>query len=109
MTKITPLRAIRRKCLECTGGHLPSEVKNCTNPDCPLYHLRMGRGKKGISPLKQIRKHCLECMGGSYVLVKECCSTNCPIHQYRFGHNPKRKGIGGDIVNKKAHFLPELV
>jgi hypothetical protein len=40
--KLTPMRAIRLKCLDCcTGQH--SEVKKCTAHDCPLYKYRGGR------------------------------------------------------------------
>lgn len=39
--KITPMRAIRKKCLECTNGQA-SEVKYCLIKDCPLFAYRMG-------------------------------------------------------------------
>lgn len=37
-----PMKAIRRKCLDCTG-EVPSEVRKCTETNCPLWHLRMGK------------------------------------------------------------------
>ena len=45
----TPLRAIRRHCIECMGGQV-YEVKHCTSPECNLYPYRMGRNpkRKGI-------------------------------------------------------------
>lgn len=43
-------KALRLKCLECSN-YQPSEVKECTCPDCALYPFRMGRNpfraKKG--------------------------------------------------------------
>ena len=35
-------KAIRAFCLECLG-YLPSDVRLCTSPDCPLYEYRLGR------------------------------------------------------------------
>lgn len=40
--KITPLRAIRARCLECSGGST-AEVRECVIPSCPLYPFRMGK------------------------------------------------------------------
>lgn len=37
----TPLRAIRDKCLECSGGN-KQEVQECVIAHCPLYPFRMG-------------------------------------------------------------------
>lgn len=39
---ITPLRAIRYKCLDCTCFD-PIEVKNCPCEDCPLWAFRLGK------------------------------------------------------------------
>lgn len=46
------------------------------------------------TPLQAIRKHCLECLCGSRKEVGLCLDVECNLHPYRFGHNPKRKGIG---------------
>lgn len=42
---ITPLKAIRLKCLDCTCGQ-PKEVKDCPCTDCPLYDLRFGKNPR---------------------------------------------------------------
>jgi hypothetical protein len=42
MKVLRPLRAIRAKCLECSGGSVP-EVRLCGMQDCPLWPYRMGR------------------------------------------------------------------
>lgn len=39
---LTPLRAIRTKCLECSAGS-PKEVRECVMLDCSLYAYRMGK------------------------------------------------------------------
>ncbi len=38
----TPLKAIRKKCLDCTCDH-PKEIRLCTIIDCALYPYRMGK------------------------------------------------------------------
>lgn len=39
---LTPLRAIRQKCLDCSGGSV-TEVDRCVIKDCPLYPYRKGK------------------------------------------------------------------
>ena len=41
MKNITPLKAIRLKCLDCTGFQR-SEIKSCHITDCTLWRFRMG-------------------------------------------------------------------
>ena len=38
----TPIKAIRAKCLDCSGGSA-QEVRLCVIPECPLYPYRMGK------------------------------------------------------------------
>lgn len=38
----TPLKAIRKYCLECCLEK-PSEVRLCASKNCPLWHFRMGK------------------------------------------------------------------
>lgn len=53
--KLTPIKAIRKKCLECSG--CPSEVKFCTSENCPLFCYRMGKRPKNTSQItKQVEK-----------------------------------------------------
>lgn len=42
MKKLTPIRAIRHKCRECTGNQY-SLIRKCERSDCPLYRFRLGR------------------------------------------------------------------
>lgn len=41
-TRISPLQAIRRKCLDCCGQQ-PGEVKLCETVTCALWPFRAGR------------------------------------------------------------------
>ena len=40
--KISPLKAIRKYCLDC-GGDSSNEVKLCPCTDCVLYEFRFGK------------------------------------------------------------------
>lgn len=60
---MTPLKAIRAKCLKCCGASY-KEVKLCQMSDCPLYPYRFGKnpnlkGKRkpnnGIEALQKYR------------------------------------------------------
>jgi hypothetical protein len=39
---LTPIKAIRAKCLECCRGQR-KEVRSCHITDCPIHPYRMGR------------------------------------------------------------------
>ena len=45
MKKLTPMKAIRQKCLECACGS-SIEVRLCPCAECPLYQYRFGRRPK---------------------------------------------------------------
>jgi hypothetical protein len=96
---MTPLRAIRKICVDCVGSAY--DVAGCgggkcldgqgdETGKCYFYLYRMGKGRPSV---KLIRKFCLECMGDSRQLVREC-ESDCALHPYRFGRNPKRAGMG---------------
>ncbi len=61
----TPLRAIRKKCLDCSCFQ-PKEVRKCTVIDCPLYPYRFGRrpNKATIDTLKRFHEKKVETSGG---------------------------------------------
>jgi hypothetical protein len=50
MKKLSPLKAIRLKCLDCSGDSA-NEVKLCPCRDCELYPFRFGKNpyRKPIS------------------------------------------------------------
>lgn len=37
-----PVKAIRLKCIDCSGGHV-REVERCAIKDCPIYPFRLGK------------------------------------------------------------------
>lgn len=45
MKILTPIKAIRKKCLDCSGGQY-SEVRNCLDTECSLYTYRLGKRPK---------------------------------------------------------------
>ena len=91
----TPLRAIRRRCLDCSG-YSAAEVRDCDFTDCALFTYRMGKRPRPpaeLTPCRAIRTYCLWCRGGSAVEVKLCPKADCGPHDYRLGRNPARKGV----------------
>lgn len=50
LTPTTPLKAIREKCIDCSGGS-KKEVRLCWASNCPLYPFRMGK-----NPYRKKRK-----------------------------------------------------
>jgi len=115
MKKVTPLRAIRKYCIQCVGSS--KEVHHCNgdqmigqgdeNNQCYFYQYRKFCGKPSV---KIIRKHCLECMGGSYKLVRDCSSVKCPVHEFRFGKYPKHAVTRQKLAEnplENAHSAPD--
>jgi hypothetical protein len=49
MKRLTPMKAIRAKCLDCTCQQ-PKEVRLCTVSQCPLWPYRMGKRPKKEPP-----------------------------------------------------------
>lgn len=46
--RVTPIKAIRLKCLDCCCGS-SHEVKLCTVTQCPLYLFRLGKNPNHVS------------------------------------------------------------
>jgi len=42
MKRLTPIKAIRAKCLDCSGFQ-PSEVRRCEIAECTLFPYRLGK------------------------------------------------------------------
>jgi len=42
MRVLTPVKAIRAKCIDCCAGQV-AEVRKCVMPDCPIFPFRLGK------------------------------------------------------------------
>ena len=56
MRKLTPLKAIRAKCIDCCNNN-PKEATLCSGTDCPLHPYRLGKNpnRKGVGVHSNIR------------------------------------------------------
>ena len=56
MLSLTPLKAIRKHCLDCAGR--PGEVRKCQTDGCFLFIYRMGKNpaRSGIGPGTKLLK-----------------------------------------------------
>ncbi len=52
-----------------------------------------------ITPMKAIRAKCLDCTNHQLKEIRNCEIKDCSLFSYRFGKNPKRKGVGGSKKN----------
>ncbi len=97
---MTPIKAIRKYCVEFCMNNQPGEVRLCTSSECSLYNYRLGRTlkKSRLTSLKSIKVRCIDC-ATSAIEANLCKEKNCQLYEYRNGHNPSRKGIGGNIGN----------
>ena len=43
--RLTPMKAIRAKCLDCCAGQV-AEVRRCELENCPLFRYRFGKRPK---------------------------------------------------------------
>lgn len=75
--KLTRIKAIRQKCIDCSDGIL--DRKNCAYIDCPLYPFRMGNKCKGIQPKKAIMDYCRWCTITTKGAHVECYDRDCPL------------------------------
>ena len=58
---LTPIKAIRAKCIDCSGDSA-AEVRACELDDCPLHPYRMGRNPncKGRELTEEQKAACAE-------------------------------------------------
>ena len=107
MSNLTPLKAIRLKCLDCSCYQV-KEIRDCDIKTCPIFEFRMGKKPKSgqkLTPLKAVRQKCLDCCLGQKKEVELCPSTDCSLYAYRLGKNPRRAGIGGRnrLISQKTY------
>lgn len=55
MTRLTPIKAIRAKCMDCSN-YQPSEIRTCEITDCALWPYRMGKNPARKGKGGDIRK-----------------------------------------------------
>lgn len=55
MKTLTPMKAIRAKCVECSGGVL-KEVRECRVQSCPIWPYRMGTRPKTMTQRDRSKK-----------------------------------------------------
>jgi hypothetical protein len=87
-------RALRRFCLDCQGGHVPS-VSACKDISCLLFPHRRAEEAAQQGPaalaeplLRIIRRFCLACAGNRSD-VRTCdAREGCSLWSYRFGVLP---------------------
>lgn len=89
----SPLRCLRRFCLECQGGS-PRSVRECADLECCLRPWRLSPAEVGAegkaaagNSLRGIRKYCLVCAGARRD-VRLCAASSCPLWPFRFGVTP---------------------
>lgn len=59
--KLTPMKAIRAKCLDCSSGSF-KEVRGCPVTDCSLWQLRFGKRPETVRK-NEARALVTECPG----------------------------------------------
>ena len=101
MKRHTPLKAIRQKCLDCSGFSV-KEVRECPAIDCSFYPLRMGKGSRAT--LKKIKAHCLWCCNNQNKEIKLCPAVQCPLWEYRFGRRPQKSPVTSKIATTEGVF-----
>jgi len=89
--KLTPLRAIRKICLECCYGSR-KEIADCPIKDCPLYKYRNGRKRAKISI---IRRYCRGCAENSND-IRDCDRFGCPAWAFRGGRKIQATPLHGE-------------
>ncbi len=52
MKRVTPMKAIRLKCLDCSGNSY-KEVELCPIHNCALYPFRFGKRPETVQPGKK--------------------------------------------------------
>ena len=83
---LTPLKAIRARCLRCCLGSF-REVALCPAVECPLHAYRAGHTPPGLGrtdTLKAIVARCVDCTGGDQ--LDSCGIFDCALYSLRPAH-----------------------
>jgi hypothetical protein len=124
---MTPLQAIRRKCLWCCNGSA-HEVALCPATSCSSWPFRFGHKPtdetiadhtllhplelrmtaaefhaQRHSALMAIKLKCFDCSGVSKSEVRNCAFTDCALHPFRQGKNPNRTYSADERARRSQH------
>lgn len=80
-------QAIKKRCIDCVPYKSEKAEGFCN--DCALNN-------QSLTNLKKIKVYCKWCCNG-YNPKDFCTSPECSLYIYRDGHNPARKGLGGNL------------
>ena len=69
----------------------------------PQKRLLTEKEAKDLTPMQAFRQNCLECTVFQPKEIAKCGIVTCPCHQYRFGKNPRRKGIGNKNISPNSN------
>ena len=76
-------KAIRERCLNCSGWEL-RQVRNCEITKCRLHPFRKRNDKQDAKARgKAIKAYCLWCSGGKPSEVTKCPVPDCPLFAFR--------------------------
>lgn len=87
--RVSPMQAIRRKCLDCCGNQ-PSEVKLCETVTCPLWPFRAGRHpytKRGLQEADSGQR-----ASGACQVPAKAVSSETALQEADFGKNVDHAG-----------------
>ena len=79
MKKISRVKAIRLRCIDCSDGI--KDRQNCPHAKCELWPFRMGKLPQGNSPKRAIKQYCAWCSNSPYE-VKNCTDKTCALYAF---------------------------
>ena len=123
---LTPLRAIRLKCLDC-NGESSLEVRLCPVSRCPLWPYRLGKKPDFTkyeaidlqrkpytaqvipTAARAIKAKCKDCNGPDFSSCEPGDGYEwCPLFQYTQAHKKKRPKLSEEERAKRAARMREL-
>src|SRR5262245_23704339 len=81
--RLTPLRAIRAKCIDCCGGSR-SEASKCTARHCDLWLFRLGK-KHDRPPRTKKQQRASQKAGQRLAALARTKKSSCPDPSHRPG------------------------
>jgi hypothetical protein len=85
---ISPVEAIRQKCLDCSGQQ-PTEVKLCETVTCPLWPFRAGRHPYTRKSLQEADSE--HCASEGSLTPLACSSSRNSLQEADFGEGGHRQ------------------